>query len=87
MGWFKDNSERKTHEAGKKLANELGNYDMSGNVWEWCFDLSGRSTRGVRGGSWVIGADYCPIAFLVIGFSPSYRSLDMGFRLARSSGN
>ncbi|MGM0601401.1 MAG: formylglycine-generating enzyme family protein, partial [Candidatus Rifleibacteriota bacterium] len=41
IGWFVKNSEKKTHPIGMKKSNELGFYDMGGNVYEWCWDIYG----------------------------------------------
>ncbi|MCX6973467.1 MAG: SUMF1/EgtB/PvdO family nonheme iron enzyme, partial [Verrucomicrobia bacterium] len=86
VGWFKDNAEGKLHPVGKKQPNELGIYDMSGNVWEWCFDLAGPSDRRIRGGSWA-RADGAAVANRCNGSFPDNRGSNIGFRLVRSSGN
>ena len=96
VAWYWGNSEWQTHDIGQKLPNELGLYDMSGNVSEWCQDWwdyyspsaqtnprgpSSGSHRVFRGGSSHSDAKDCRVAYRYYE-SPGYRNDRLGFRLA-----
>ena len=75
------------YEVGKKLANELGIFDMSGNLWEWSgswYAGPESSIRVIRGGYWNGSSAVCAVAFRFSGL-PVNRNGDMGFRVALSS--
>ena len=96
VAWYESNSGNKTHEVGQKKGNELGLYDMNGNVWEWCSDMFGSysnslqtnpfkksgSQRVKRGGSWNNDVFNMRLAGRSSG-SPNYANNDLGFRICR----
>ena len=70
---------------GAKAANELGIHDMSGNIWEWCWDTNALYHR-IRGGSWDSSPGKCAVASRSYDYydGSGYRSDRIGFRLARN---
>jgi formylglycine-generating enzyme len=83
VGWYRMNSHQETKPVGLKMPNELGIFDMSGNVWEWCEDWysDNRSYRVFRGGSWFRNSVSCRTSNRN-SYSPERRSSRIGFRLS-----
>ena len=95
VAWYYNNSGSTTHEVGTKSPNELGIYDMSGNVYEWCSDWYGGYSAGaqtnpqgpssgsyrvLRGGSWSNNARDCRVSYRSSN-GPNYGIKIFGLRL------
>ena len=99
VGWYSSNSGSTTHTVGALAANELGTFDMSGNVWEWTWDIYGsypsgtqtnphgatsESYRVVRGGGWNVTANGCRVSYRTYSDATD-GNYGIGFRLCRVS--
>ncbi|MCE5286081.1 MAG: SUMF1/EgtB/PvdO family nonheme iron enzyme [Pelosinus sp.] len=98
VAWSWGNSGQMTHPVGQKGSNELGIYDMSGNVWEWCWDwygdyssseadnpqgASAGAKRVYRGGSWFYDVRNVRVSYRC-SYDPANSDSNIGFRLTRT---
>ncbi|HLP59563.1 MAG TPA: SUMF1/EgtB/PvdO family nonheme iron enzyme, partial [Candidatus Deferrimicrobium sp.] len=102
VAWYETNCKDSIQPVGKKKANELGIYDMSGNIWEWCWDIyepgyykespaknpqgpANAKKRVYRGGGGPGGRIEWLRCTARYNLDPTYKSFDMGFRIARNT--
>jgi len=97
VAWYAENSNYLIQDVGLKKPNQLGLFDCSGNIWEWCYDTEemenikslhfnfdpSSAYRRIRGGSWLHSAESCA-TFYRIFETAAYVVLNTGFRIVRT---
>ena len=97
VAWYVENSNYLIQDVGLKMPNQLGLFDCSGNIWEWCYDTEemenikslhfnfdpSSAYRRIRGGSWLHSAESCTTLYRIFE-TAAYVVLNTGFRIVRT---
>ena len=86
VAWYEDNSEDHPQKVATKAANSNGIFDMSGNVWEWCWDKDAESSSKhvCCGGGWTSEEEDCAVSYLY-SVKPIYSGNALGFRMVHNA--
>ena len=90
VAWYDKISNGETQNVGTKNPNQLGLFECSGNVWEWCYDMSddesiedGIVYRKLKGGAWISNLELCQ-NFFCTSENAIFEDIDIGFRIVRT---